>query len=484
MFPDVQLDPHSNVPLYRQLYGSIRSAIVDGILRHGERIPATRELAGLLGLNRTTISAAYDLLESEGFVRGHVGRGSFVVGLPSASAADWALNFPSADSEPPSPPPAGAISFATARPSADLFPLDDFRRSCDEALSGSGAADILQLGSAYGYAPLREYLLDAARRDGLARDGDDLIITNGCQQALDLVQRVLIHPGDPVLVEDPVYPGLKNLFLRAGARLVGVPVGPDGLSPDALDAAPRARVLVTTPTFQNPTGATIPAERRLELLDAARNRGLLVIENDIYGDLRYEGAAVPPLKASDETRRVALLQSFSKITFPGLRVGWVLGPRALIARLAEAKQVTDLHSDQLSQAALLRFAESGRLAAHRQRVVTAGGLRLKAVLEACGRWLPAGSEFTRPEGGMNLWVRLPRPLDAMDLLARAHRAGVAYIPGRYFEVSRHDPGALRLSFAGLAPAEIRRGVEILGSIASAELERTRTERRAPAPALV
>ncbi len=238
---------------------------------------------------------------------------------------------------------------------------------------------------------------------------------------------------------------------------------------------------LTTPTFQNPTGATIPAERRLELLDAARNRGLLVIENDIYGDLRYEGAAVPPLKAMDETGRVALLQSFSKITFPGLRVGWVLGPRALIARLAEAKQVTDLHSDQLSQAALLRFAESGRLAAHRQRVVTAGGLRLKAVLEACGRWLPPGSEFTRPEGGMNLWVRLPRPLDAMDLLARAHRAGIAYIPGRYFEVSRHDPGALRLSFAGLAPAEIRRGVEILGSIASAELERTRTERRAPAP---
>jgi 2-aminoadipate transaminase len=441
-------------------------------------------LAGLLGLNRTTISAAYDLLETEGFVRGHVGRGSFVVGLPSASAADWTLDSPRVDSESPPPAPAGAISFESARPSADLFPIDDFRRSCDEALSGPGAANILQLGSSYGYAPLREYLLGAARRDGLVRDGDDVLITNGCQQALDLVQRVLIRPGDPVLVEDPIYPGLKNLFLRAGARLVGLPVGPEGLRVDALDAAPRARILVTTPTFQNPTGATMPANARLALLAAARERGLLVIENDTYGDLRYEGSAAPPLKSLDETGRVALLRSFSKITFPGLRVGWVLGPRGLIAALAEAKQVADLHSDQLSQAALLRFAESGRLAAHRERAVAAGALRLKAVLEACSRWLPPGAEFTRPEGGMNLWVRLPRPLDAMDLLARAHAEGIAYVPGRYFEVSRHDAGALRLSFAGVTPAEIQTGVRILGSIASAESERARTERRVPAPALV
>lgn len=484
MFPDVQLDPQSGVPLYRQLYTSIKDAIVDGTLRRGERIPATRELAGMLGLNRTTISAAYELLETEGFVRGHVGRGSFVVGLSSASTADWSLDFPRFDSESPAPAPAGAISFATARPSADLFPIEEFRRSCDEALTGPGAADILQLGSSYGYAPLREHLLEAARRDGLARDGDDLLITNGCQQALDLVQRVLVRPGDPVLVEDPVYPGLKNLFLRAGAQLVGVPVGPDGLRVDALDAAPRAKVLVTTPAFQNPTGATIPLSARTELLAAARNRGLLVIENDIYGDLRYEGSPVPSLKALDDTGRVALLRSFSKITFPGLRVGWVLGPRALIASLAEAKQVADLHSDQLSQAALLRFAESGRLAAHRACVIAAGAVRLKAVLAACARWLPPGTEFTRPEGGMNLWVRLPRPLDAMDLLARAHDEGVAYIPGRYFEISRHDPGALRLSFAGVTPEEIEAGVRILGSIASAESDRARNQRRVPSPALV
>jgi 2-aminoadipate transaminase len=243
-------------------------------------------------------------------------------------------------------------------------------------------------------------------------------------------------------------------------------------------------VLVTTPNFQNPTGATVPHEARLELLKIARRRGLAVIENDTYGDLRYWGRPVPSLKELDEDGRVILLRSFSKVTFPGLRVGWVAGPGPLISRLAEAKQLADLHTDQLSQAVLLRFAESGRLAAHREKVVEAGAERLRAVLAACERYLPHGTNFTRPEGGMNLWVRLPRPLDSSELLPRAHRDGVAYMPGRFFEVSRSDPGALRLSFAGLRPEEIRRGLEILGRIVSSELARARSTPRTPAPAMV
>jgi 2-aminoadipate transaminase len=156
----------------------------------------------------------------------------------------------------------------------------------------------------------------------------------------------------------------------------------------------------------------------------------------------------------------------------------------LIARLAEAKQLADLHTDQLSQAALLRFVESGRLAAHRACVLAAGAERLRAILEACERYLPAGSAFTRPQGGMNLWVRLPEPLDAGDLLAAAHRRGVSYLPGRYFEVSRREPGGLRLCFAGLEPEKIRTGLEILGSIFSAERARVRLERHEPAQAMV
>jgi 2-aminoadipate transaminase len=221
------------------------------------------------------------------------------------------------------------------------------------------------------------------------------------------------------------------------------------------------------------------------ILAQARQAGVVVVENDIYGELRYEGEPVPPLKELDQTGDTILLRSFSKVAFPGLRVGWVTGPRALIARLAEAKQLADLHTDQLSQALLLRFAESGRLASHKNRILAAGAERLAAVLAACERSLPPTTRFTRPQGGMNLWVRLPEPLDAAELLARAERENVAYVPGKYFEVTHHELGSLRLSFAGLAPEKIRAGVAILGEVFSSELERVRAQRRYdPAPAMV
>jgi 2-aminoadipate transaminase len=490
MFPKLALDGQSDLPIYRQLHERIRELIGSGALRKGERLPATRELAGQLGLNRTTVSAAYALLEAEGLVQGHVGRGSFVLAEPRSSVAGlrWEQLLPAEDALPaPAPAPGGAISFATSRPSEELFPMDDVRLSCQEVLAGPNPASILQLGSPGGYAPLRHYLLEEARREGVARSGDDVVVTNGCQQALDLLQRVLVRPGDTVLVEDPVYPGLKNLFLHAGAQLAGVPVGRDGIDLEALERLierGRARLLIVTPNFQNPTGATLPAVARRSLLRLARSAGLVVVENDAYGELRYEGSPLASLKQLDETADTVLLRSFSKLTFPGLRVGWVIAPQALASRLTDAKQRADLHTDQLSQALLLRFAVSGRLDSHRARMRTAGAERLRAVLEACERCLPPGSTFTRPEGGMNLWVRLPEPLDAAELLGRAQRAGAAYLPGKYFAVSRHDPGALRLSFAGLAPEEIRAGLAILGEVFSSELARARLERYESAPAMV
>jgi 2-aminoadipate transaminase len=485
------LDANSDVPLYRQLYGYFSSLIHSGRLAKGERLPATRELAGSLGLNRTTISAAYELLESAGLITGHVGRGSFVAGAPFAGTLDWdrLLDQSGASSLAP-PPPFGreGISFATSRPAEELFPLDDLRVSCEEVMAGADFAHVLQLGSPAGYEPLRQYLLESAHAEGLAGPDDDVIVTNGCQQALDLIGRVLLRPGDKVLVEDPVYPGLKNLLLQAGAQLIGIHAGAEGIEIEHLQETlerERPRLMVVTSNFQNPTGATVPVSARAALLRAARSAGVPLVENDIYGDLRYRGESLPPIKQPAEGGHVVLLRSFSKITFPGLRVGWVLAPRPLIARLAQSKQLADLHTDQLSQAVLLRFALSGRLAAHRARMLRAGEERLVAVLAACERCLPPGSRWTRPEGGMNLWVRLPEPLDAGELLARAHRENVSYLPGKYFAVSRFDPGALRLSFAGLAPEEIRKGLAILGEIFKAELDRVQSSRATePAPAMV
>jgi len=492
MFPKPELDYHSEAPLYRQLYQQIRDLVRSGRLTQGERLPPTRSLAGTLGLNRTTVSAAYALLESEGLISGRVGRGSFVTGAPAANSPglDWEQLLAGGPTvpAPPEPAPEQVISFGTSRPSAALFPLEAFRASCEEVLRGADLPGILQLGSPGGYPPLQRYLLEEAQRAGLARPGDDLLVTSGCQQALDLIQRVLIRPGDTVALEDPVFPGLRNLFLRAGAHVTGVPVGPEGLEVAELEralATQPVRLVVATSNFQNPAGATLPQAARRNILRLAAAAGAVVVENDIYGELRYRGEAVPLMKRMDETGDAVLVGSFSKITFPGLRVGWVIGPRTLVSRLTEAKQWTDLHSDQLAQAVLLRFAESGRLEEHRRRVRGAGLERLETMLEACRNHLPAGAAYTRPEGGMNLWVRLPEPLDAAELLPRSQREGVSYVPGRHFEVSRRHRGSLRLCFASLAPEEIRAGVAALGRVFSEELERTRgLERRAPVPAMV
>ncbi len=472
------LSPDSEVPLYRQLYEQISRKIRSGEFGRGFRLPATRELAGLLGLNRATISAAYDLLDTEGLISGQVGRGSYVTagaGRP-ASALDWdALLERSETAVSAASATIGseAISFVMSRPSHDLFPLEDFRASCATVLAREDLAGILQLGSPSGYEPLRRHLLEDARRQGLATSADDLIVTNGCQQALDLLARVLVRPGDTVVAEDPVYTGLKNLVAGVAGRLVGIPVGAEGMDVGQLERVlerEHPRFVVVTPNFQNPTGATLPLPARRKLLEAAARARVPVVENDAYGQLRYTGEPAPALKELDDRGGTVLLRSFSKISFPGLRVGWALGPKPLIDRLRQAKEASDLHTDQLSQAVLLEFAESGRLEAHLARMLQAGAARLRATLEACRAFLPAGARWTRPEGGMNVWVRLPEPLDAEELLPRARKEGVAYLPGRLFAVSRREPGALRLSFAGLPPERIRAGLEILGRVFSGELE--------------
>ncbi|MCC6588688.1 MAG: PLP-dependent aminotransferase family protein [Bryobacterales bacterium] len=484
MVPRPQIDNNSSVPLYRQLYEQLRDQIRSGVIADGDRLPATRELAGLLNLNRTTVAAAYELLETEGLIKGHVGRGSFV-NLRNEPDRSWRHLLPPTLSDTPPDTSAARISFATSRPSSDLFPLDTFRQCAQTVLSGDSLARILQLGSPLGYEPLRRWLFNTLRNELVAADTDDVLITNGCQQALDLLERTFVEPGDLVFVEDPVYPGLKAVFQQAGARLHGIPISDYGLDIDELARQlrrERPKLLIVTPNFQNPTGATLPADARQEVVRLAREHGVVLVENDIYSPLRYEGEPLPVLKSLDPD--VIQLGSFSKVAFPGLRVGWMLAPQPVTAHCAQAKQSSDLHSDQLSQAILYNFAAQGHLEAHRHNVIRAGAERLATTLDALARHFPALSHFTRPLGGMNLWVRLPASLDTADLLPKAVAAGVSYLPGRFFNVLRNEPNCLRLSFAGVPPHQIGEGIQILGQLFTAELGRERQTFRAPATAMV
>lgn len=444
-------------------------------MQGGDRLPATRELAGLIGLNRTTVSAAYAKLEAAGLLEGRVGRGSFVARRTKAeefSKVDWEALLPPLQSFRLSPVSA-AVNFASSRPSQESFPLAEFRQLAKEVVESPEIAEILQLGSSYGYGPLRRYLLTEGAKTGSVRSGDDVLITNGCQQALDLLARVLVTDGTPVLLEDPVYGGLLSVFRRAGANIIPLPVGDAGLfleGSESLVMQHRPRLLVVTPDFQNPTGSTLSLEQRMDILGLARRANMPIVESSLYHDLRYSGNPLPSLKQLDTVGNIVSIGSYSKIAFPGLRVGWVIGPSPLIARLAEAKQASDLHSDQLSQAILLRFAQSGELGRHIQRTRHLGSSRLRTVLQSCERHFAPLVRFTRPEGGMSLWAELPAPLLAEDLLRIAESRGVSFLAGSYFSVRRGHHRNLRISFGGLPHSEIERGISILGSIVREQLQ--------------
>ena len=432
--PAIPLNPESGEPLYRQLYVSIKAGIQSGAIGDGVRLPATRELAGQLGVNRATVGLAYELLEKEGLLTAHVGRGTFVHAPPASD---------------------GVISFASSRPASELFPVEAVQRILQStARDGERLRSLLQLGSPLGYQPLREYL---------ASDGSgEVLITSGCQQALDLLARAYVQPGDLLMVEDPVYPGLREVFHRSGARLIGLPVGEIGLDVEALELVLRRehpRMLLVTPDFQNPTGATLPVEARQRILELVGRHGIPVVEIAIYRGLRYEGDDIPSLRDLDASGSVIHIGSFSKIAFPGLRVGWVNAPREVVERLAEAKQWCDLHTDHLSQYLLHEFARSGALEAHRRQALEAGRERLRAAvesLEACREV----EHFTRPQGGMSLWATLRGGVEAERVLEML--AGrVTFLPGTAFAVSRRHVHSLRLSFAGLRPQAIRKGIGIL-----------------------
>ena len=293
--------------------------------------------------------------------------------------------------------------------------------------------------------------------------------------------------GEKVAIEEPVYPGLKSLFLESGAELIGVATQAEGIDLYSLRRALDlgAKVLAVTPSFQNPTGATMSGATRGEVCRMAREAGAVVIENDIYSELAYSGSdagnALPRLKELDSS--VILLGSFSKMAFPGLRVGWIIAPRPVVARATELKQLADLHTDHLSQAFLLRFAESGKLARHQSVVIAAAKEKLRALDQSCRRFLTSCT-YKVPAGGMNMWINLPGDLDAVSLRGLAQQAGIDYMPGRYFSISRPLDSGLRLSFAGLEPGEIRKGIGILGGLIQRALHMREGRNSQPALALV
>ena len=500
----LHLQPESHIPLYVQLRDQLRALVYSGELRTGDRIPASRELAGQLGVHRTTVANAYAELESEGLIQGHVGRGTFISGAtakqftpaPPANGngqggVRWESLFADerADdglSRLTPDVPAGSIAFTSARPADEFFPLEDFRSCCNAVLRTSSRG-ILQLGSTDGYEPLKQALIEMLAEEGIEIRSEQLVITSGCQQSIDLLARLFLRPGDTVALENPAYPGAISVFGSAHIRTLGVPVSTGDANPginlDALEGAlvqNRVKFILVTPDFQNPTGATLSAESRRRLLEIGARYQVPIVEDSIYSRLALRGSRAPSLKSLDRAGNVIQIDSFSKIAFPGLRLGWCIGPENAMERLRLIKQSADLHTDQLGQAVIAEFIRRGHLARHLARMKKVYRSRLEAMEEALQKFLPEGATWTRPSGGMTVWVTLPPGFDAGELLIHSRERNIFFVPGRHFYMQRPEPNTLRLGFSTVCEKDILRGVQVLGDLVRIELrKRQRGVRQEP-----
>lgn len=356
------------------------------------------------------------------------------------------------------------ISFAGGLPAAELFDAEAIRAAFDRVLAES-PREALQYSTTEGDPRLRAATAARLTARGLPTDPGELLVTGGSQQALTLLATALLEPGDVVLVENPTYLAALQCFSFAGARIVSVPGDEDGLDPAALDALverERPKLLYTIPTFQNPTGRTLPAERRRAVAEIAERRGLWIVEDDPYGELRFAGEPVPWIASHPEAAdRTVLLGSYSKIMAPGLRLGWLRAPGALRRACVIAKQAADLHTPTVTQMAAARYLSDTDLDAHLARVRDAYGERRDALLAGLGDALPDGSRWNRPEGGMFVWAALPQGYDATERLRVAVEHDVAYVPGAPFFAAAPDPAAMRLSFVTHTPDEIAEGLRRL-----------------------
>ena len=364
------------------------------------------------------------------------------------------------------------ISFAGGMPAPELFPVRDFREACDWILTHD-AEGVLQYGTTEGYPPLKDYLVEAMLKYDLPAERDNVLLTNGSQQALDLIGKVFIDEGDEIITCRPTYLGAIQAWNVYGPKFVTVPLDDDGMRMDELEEAlaahPSAKFIYVLPNFHNPAGTTLSLERRHRLVDLAARHGAFIIEDDPYGELRFEGEDLIPICALHKENTI-YLSTFSKTLAPGLRLGWIVAPKTVIAKLIQAKQGADLNTSTVVQYMAYDICSRGLIKAHVKKIRDAYKERRNVMLQAMEEHFPPGVTWTRPQGGLFLWARLPEQIDAEKLLKVAVEEKVAFVPGNAFYPDGADGRCcMRLNFSNAQPDMIREGIRRLGQAIKREM---------------
>ncbi|MFB0565621.1 MAG: PLP-dependent aminotransferase family protein [Candidatus Aminicenantaceae bacterium] len=491
----ITIDRESNVPYYIQLRNQIKKLIISGVFRPDTKLPPSRNLAENLKINRNTVLTAYEELEADGLVYSHVGKGTFVsdmnvhvdrTGKSFHRKFNWS-NFLSSELDD------NAlfslvqlyrtciskmkISFGGAHPDDELYPVDLVKR-CFSSVLKEEKSEIFRYGPVEGFLPLRESLEKKMRNMGVETTVENIFITSGSQQALEITSRILIEAGDYVVTEEPTYTGILSILNTLKAKIIGIPMERDGLNTDTLEEVLRKyepKFLFTIPNFQNPTGVTMSMSKRKKVIFLAERYNVPILEDDVSGDLRFEGEELPPLKALDRTDQVIYINSLSKELIPGFRVGWAVLNESIRDKFIALKQVEDLATNTISQAILYKFYSRGYLKTHLRRIRKIYRERRDTIIRCIHEYFPKTVEVLKPEGGLFIWVKFPEDVDLRPVYEESMKRGISFSLGNLFYNSSCGKNEMRLCFAAVPPEKIEEGIKILGEIIDTSLRKKRKE---------
>lgn len=482
----ISLSKGNGRPLFLQLHEQIIDRIAAGELTAGARLPPVRRLAQQLGINHMTVAKVYKDLAEAGFVEGRAGGGTHVR-APYGTGSRRARG-----SEPVNAGPLlserlyelshapGVIGFTTNYPAPDADCAKEFETSLQSVVV-DGLTPYFAYDPPNGRINFRRAIVDYVARQGLTAIPEDVIVTSGAQQAIELVVRLLVPHGSPVIVERPSYYGVLNALRSVGARILEVPIDSDGMDIEKLEAhlaRHRPRLIYTNPTFQNPTGVTTSLEKRRSILALARKHGVAILEDDHSSELRFSGHPVPSMRSLSESGdNVFYVRGFGKVFLPGTRLGYVVAPSHARRPLLSLKAHSDLHTTGIMQEAMARFLARGNHPKFLEQMKRVYAAKQRKLISSLAEGMPSGTLIGKPEGGLSLWVTLPEGTEVSELYYRAVRRGVAFVAGEVFYASHVNPRTLRVSFGLVSDDVLDEGVSRLCSVAK-DLMRPRS---APSP---
>lgn len=470
MFNSIKLDKSSSKPMYQQLYEAISKMIEENALED-DRLPSIRALAKSLGVNNVTVVTAYKELEGDGYIYTLKGSGTFIKkqhsdqDMSSVEEGDIELMLSGIF-----PLLKDSIDFASVSPIPDLFPIEEFKQSLVEVLDRDKGEAFLYP-EISGYGPLRESISGFIKENySISASKEQILITSGGQQGLDIISKSLVETGDVILVENPTYPGAYAAFKSRGAKIIGIPIHEDGIDIEVLKQNIRRykpKFIYLMPNYQSPTTISYSKAKKEAVLKLAEEYGFYIIEDDFLTDLSFEDEKKEPLKSLDNRDRVIFVKSFSKIFMPGVRIGFMTLPPLLFRQIIKAKHSTDISSSGYLQRAFDLYLRKGLWVDYIGKIKEVYKGKYLIMAEGLDRLKDLGLEYYRPGGGLSLWVKIPASWDAMELYEECSRSKLAIVPGKVFYTEPLDKDRfIRLSFSAEDPQRIKDGLSLLEDILS------------------